>query len=98
MSNAGASGDGREGRTVSPRHVEATVRDGRVSLEATTRTASLSVRPARHTPLSKNEPVARLHLADGDALDVTVLLKPADVAAIRDVLDGVGVAESFDGP
>jgi hypothetical protein len=98
MSDAGASDGGREGRTVSPRRVDATVRDGRVSIDAETRTASLSVRPARHAPLSEDGPVARLHLADGDALDVTVSLKPADVAAIRDVFDGVGAAEVFDGP
>lgn len=98
MSDAGASDGGREGRTVSPRRVDATVRDGRVSIDAETRTASLSARPARHAPLSDNEPVARLHLADGDALDVEVSLKPADVAAIRDVLERVESGEVFDEP
>lgn len=94
----GDAGDGREGRTVSPRRVDATVRDGRVSIDAETRTASLSVRPAQHTPLSEDGPVARLHLVDGDALDVEVSLKPADVAALRDVLDEVDTGEVFDEP
>ncbi|KOX94223.1 hypothetical protein [Halorubrum tropicale] len=94
----GAARDDRTERTVSPSRVAATLQDGRVSIEATTRTASLSARTTRHTPLSETEPVAHLSIADGDVVDVEVALKPADVAALRAVLDEVGAAEVFDGP
>lgn len=85
-------------RTVSPKYVDATLRDGRVSISGETRTASLTARPTSHTPLSEDGVAARLHLSDGDDIDVEVSLKPADVAAIRAALEGVGSAEVFEGP
>mgnify|MGYP000276436470 CR=1 FL=1 len=90
--------DDERGRTVSPRRVDATLQDGRVSIDAETRTASLTARATKHAPLSESGTAAGLHLSDGDALDVEVSLKPADVAAIRDALEDVGAAEVFDGP
>lgn len=86
-----------DGRTVSPKRVDVTLRDGRVSIDGETRTASLTARPASHKPLSEDGAAARIHLVDGDVLDVEVTLKAADVAAIRDALDGVGAAETFEG-
>ena len=89
---------GENGRTVSPRLVDATLRDGRVSIDGETRAASLTVKPTQPVPLGEHEPAARLRITDGDELEVDVSLKPADVAAIRDVLDEIGAAETFDGP
>ncbi|ELZ42658.1 hypothetical protein C464_17422 [Halorubrum coriense DSM 10284] len=58
-------------------------------IDAETRTISPTARPAPHPPLSDDGTAVCLELVDGDALDVTMSLKPADVAAIRDVLDDV---------
>lgn len=84
--------------TVSPRRVSAELRDGRVSIDATTRAASLSVSVPRTQPLSETGEVATLTLTDGDALEASISLKGVDAGVIREVLEAAETGEAWQEP